>query len=145
MTQHRQADASRAGPQHSESDTVLVTGRGNGACHEMRQPRRWLVSRHPGAVEWLHAQGIEADRAVEHLDPEAPAPGDIVIGTLPLHIAARLCERRVRFQFLSLDLPPELRGRELHRDEMKACNARLEEFRIERIDSFAADQSGVSA
>lgn len=111
----------------------------------VRQPICCLVSRHPGALEWLRARGIEAERTVDHLDPETPEPGDVVIGTLPLHIAARLSERGVRFQFLALDLPPELRGRELSLEEMNTCNARLEEYRIQRVDLRTAVRSSTSA
>jgi len=96
-------------------------------------PKRWLVSRHPGAHDWLHAQGINADHVVEHLDPEVPAPGDIVIGTFPIHIAAQLCERGVRVQFLAMDLLPGQRGKELAGEEMEACNARIEEYEVRRI------------
>jgi len=96
---------------------------------------RWLVSRHAGALDWLQSRGINADRIVTHLDPEAPAPGDTVIGTLPIHVAARLVERGVEVRFLAMELPRHLRGRELTRDEMESSNARLEAFRIERIGS----------
>jgi CRISPR-associated protein Csx16 len=37
-------------------------------------------------------------------------PGDLVIGTLPAQIAARICERGGRYQHLTLDLPENLRG-----------------------------------
>ncbi len=90
----------------------------------------WFVSRHPGAVEWAARHGIAVDRRVEHLDLEEVEPGDTVIGTLPVHLAAEVCARGARYVHLSLDLPPDLRGRELSVDELNACHARLEEYRI---------------
>ncbi|MCG5536614.1 CRISPR-associated protein Csx16 [Ectothiorhodospira mobilis] len=93
-----------------------------------------FVTRHSGAVEWAHHQGLAVDRQVDHLDPMDLAPGDTVIGTLPVHLAAAICERGARYLHLSLDLPPELRGRELSADDMEAAGARLEAYRVERLD-----------
>ncbi|CAB1127871.1 protein of unknown function [Candidatus Hydrogenisulfobacillus filiaventi] len=92
----------------------------------------WLVSRHPGAGEWVRRQGIRVDRQVEELDPAQVAAGDVVLGTLPLHLAAAVCERGARFWALSLDVPREWRGRELSAGDMDRLGARLEEFRVER-------------
>ncbi len=52
----------------------------------------YFVSRHRGAISWAKKQGIEAER-VEHLDILRLEPGDIVMGSLPVHLAARVCER----------------------------------------------------
>ncbi len=92
----------------------------------------WFVSRHPGAVAWAERHGIAVDRQVAHLDVEAVQAGDVVIGTLPVHLAAEVCQRGARFLNLSLDIPPEARGRELSADELEAFGARLEEFHVER-------------
>jgi len=92
----------------------------------------WFVTRHPGAVEWAERQGLKVDRQVAHLDPAQVAPGDTVIGVLPVHLAAAVCERGARYMHLSIDLPPELRGRELSADELERCNARLEAFTVRR-------------
>lgn len=92
----------------------------------------WFVTRHPGAIEWAARRGLAVDRCITHLDPETVAPGDTVIGVLPVNLAARVCERGGRYFNLSLDLPPEARGRELSAQDMRACNARLEEFFIQR-------------
>ncbi len=95
----------------------------------------WFVSRHAGAVEWAERRGIGVDRLVSHLDPTDIRPGDTVIGTLPVHLAAEVCARGARYLHLSLDLPPEMRGRDLSADDMDACNARLEEYGIQRVHS----------
>lgn len=30
----------------------------------------FFISRHPGTLEWMQAQGIEYDEHLEHLDPQ---------------------------------------------------------------------------
>lgn len=92
----------------------------------------WFVSRHPGAVEWAHRRGVDA-MAIDHLDLDAVRAGDVVIGTLPVGLAAEVQGRGAAFWFLELDLPAEARGRELTADEMERCGARLVEYRVERV------------
>lgn len=95
-----------------------------------------FVTRHSGAIDWARSESFlpEDGVIVPAFDPENVKAGDIVIGTLPAQIAARICERGGRYQHLSLDLPEHLRGKELTADEMRSCKARLEEFNIQRSD-----------
>ena len=95
----------------------------------------WFVSRHPGAIEWAAQQGLHVDRQVGHLDPQLVQPGDTVIGTLPVHLAAAACRQGARFFNLSLDIPAQWRGRELSADDLRQCNARLEQFDIRTLPS----------
>lgn len=108
-----------------------------GQAAETAQPARggavWFVSRHPGAVEWAARQGLTVDRQVAHLDVAEVGEGDVVIGTLPVNLAAEVCARRARFLNLTLDLPPQARGRELSADELEGYGARLEEYEVRRI------------
>lgn len=92
----------------------------------------WFITRHPGAVEWTARQGLQVDQQIAHLDPAAIQPGDVVIGTLPINLAAAVCARGGRFFNLSLDLPPEVRGRELSADDLVRFGARIEEYRVEQ-------------
>lgn len=92
-----------------------------------------FVSRHPGALGWAAEEGIAVDVLLAHLDAETIQPGDIVIGTLPIHLAARVCERGGRYLHLSLELPPDWRGRELSAAELRQCGARLEEYRVTAV------------
>lgn len=50
-----------------------------------------FVSRHQGAIEWIKQQSIQVDVFVEHLNVEEIQADDVVIGTLPLHLAAEVC------------------------------------------------------
>ena len=96
----------------------------------------FFVSRHAGAIEWITQEGLLPDsenvQIVADFDLKNVVAGDLVIGTLPAQLAAALCERGARYQHLTLDILPEQRGKELSADEMRACNARLEEFFIQR-------------
>lgn len=80
------------------------------------------------------------DEHIAHLDPARIAPGDIVIGILPVNLVARVCERGGRYFNLSLDLPPEARGRELSADELETYGARLEGYMVCRVPT-ASDGS----
>lgn len=90
----------------------------------------WFVTRHPGAVEWASRRGLAVDRQIAHLDVDAIQPSDLVIGILPVHLAAAVCARGARYFNLSLDVPPELRGQELDADTLERLGARLEEYLV---------------
>ncbi|MCK6426804.1 MAG: CRISPR-associated protein Csx16 [Burkholderiaceae bacterium] len=92
--------------------------------------RTFFLSRHPGAIEWARRQGLGVDQWLAHLDVAQVQPGDTVIGTLPIHLAAQVCARGGRYLHLSLDVPPQWRGRELTADELEAAGARLEGFTV---------------
>lgn len=96
---------------------------------------RWLVTRHPGALAWAAACGMPFDRHVEHLDPAIIKPGDTVMGTLPVNLAAEVCARGARYLHLTLPVAQDMRGRELSQKELAQLGARLEEYRILRCDA----------
>jgi CRISPR-associated protein Csx16 len=93
----------------------------------------YFVSRHSGATEWAAQQGIVVDKRVIHLDVAEIVPGDIVMGTLPVHLAAKICARGGRYLHLTLEIPAEMRGRELTAAEMRDLGARIEEYRITSV------------
>jgi CRISPR-associated protein Csx16 len=95
----------------------------------------YFVSRHAGAMDWVTRRGIHAT-FVEHLDVAAVKPGDIVIGTLPAHLAARICDRGARFVDLAIDIPEADRGRNLTADEMDRYGARLVEIEARTAGEF---------
>lgn len=82
------------------------------------KPKTYLISRHYGAIQWMHINGIAFDCHREHLNPHEIDPGDTVIGTLPINLAAEVCERGARYLHLSLKLPCDARGRELSASEL---------------------------
>lgn len=88
------------------------------------------VTRHAGAIDWLAGQGYPVDHWVTHLEPLSIQPGDIVIGTLPIHLAAQVCARAGRYLHLSLDVPLALRGQELSAPDLDQYGARLEEYLV---------------
>ena len=92
----------------------------------------FLVTRHPGALDWARARGIAFDEHVPHLDPEKVGAGDTVVGSLPVHLAAAVCERGARYLNISLDLPASLRGRELDAATLERLNARLESYDVRK-------------
>lgn len=103
------------------------------ALDKLTSMTTFFISRHAGAVEWLGRLGVHVDRLVDHLDPDEVRAGDIVMGTLPVNLAARICERGARYFHLSLELPAEARGRELSADDMARFGAALDEYRISRV------------
>ncbi|MBP3437773.1 MAG: CRISPR-associated protein Csx16 [Sutterella sp.] len=89
-----------------------------------------FVGRHQGAVGWIKARRIPVDRWTDDLEPESVGPGDVVIGTLPLHLAAAVCSRGAVFIALTMDIPKTLRGKELTLADVERCGCRLEAFHV---------------
>lgn len=99
----------------------------------------YFVTRHPGAVEWAAQQGIPTDRILIHLEMNEINPGDVVIGTLPVHLAAELCACGARYLHLAVNPPAERRGLELTADDLARFGARLIEYRVERVTTSNSD------
>lgn len=90
----------------------------------------WFISRHPGALQWMRSNNIHFDRHLTHFSNEPIAAGDIVIGSLPVQLAADICARGAYYWNLSLLLTEDARGRELSADDLNAYQARLEPFSV---------------
>lgn len=90
----------------------------------------WFISRHPGAIEWAKHQSLAVDRWVSHLYPEQIEAGDVVIGTLPVHLAAAVCRRGAAFHFLIIPLQQGQRGQELDLDEMLTAGCSVQRYRV---------------
>lgn len=106
-------------------------------------PNRFIVTSHSGTVTWMARKGIEADKVVMgDFDVAAVQPGDIVIGTLPLHLAAEVIRKGGRYWNFVLVKPEALRDkRDLAVQEIEQCQPRLEEFRISSAGVRAAGQA----
>lgn len=94
----------------------------------------YFVTRHPGARAWAAEEGIRVDEMIEHLDPQEIQPGDIVIGSLPVNLAAEVCARGGRCLHLTLEVPPAWRGIELTTEDMRWFGARIEEYGVKRME-----------
>lgn len=94
----------------------------------------WLVSRHQGAIDFINSLGIEIHQQVPHLNLEEVNPGDVIYGTLPIHLAAEVCAKGARYLHLTLNLPFELRGKEISLADLHLANPKLEEFKVIKVE-----------
>jgi CRISPR-associated protein Csx16 len=94
----------------------------------------YFITRHPGAIAWAEQHGVHVDRQIAHLDIDLIRPGDTVIGSLPVNMAADVCERGAAYIHLSLRIPEPWRGRELTAEQMTAFGAKLECYQLQKTD-----------
>lgn len=142
---------------HTQTQTPTQTDAADRASAEKlarnraRLRRVLLVSRHPAAIDWLWDRLDLATLArhevvqVEHLDAAHMSNlihGDSVIGTLPIHMVARLCEKGVEYWHLELDVTERMRGRELTASDMEAGGARLMRYHVEDISDVGSHYHG---
>lgn len=95
----------------------------------MASMANYFISRHPGAIVWASKQGIAVEQ-IAHLDCAQIQPGDTVMGTLPVHLAAEVCKRGARYLHLQVNIPAHLRGQELTAAELRELGAKLVPFRV---------------
>jgi len=101
------------------------------------------VTRHPALVAWLGQEGISIDSFQQHLDISGVSEGDIVVGNLPVHLAAEVCEKGASYVNISVDVPRELRGQELSLADLERYDCRLEGYSV--IRQPGPDKGVVSA
>lgn len=87
-----------------------------------------VVTRHPALVDLLRERGIvdEGARAIEHAAP-SDVSGKHVIGVLPLALAA-LAESVTE---IPLKLTPEMRGKEIDIDTLRAIAGDAVTYKVE--------------
>lgn len=86
-----------------------------------------IVTRHPGAINFLQRKGFSGD-VVDHFEPSMAQSGMTVIGVLPVHLIAQVLESGCRYiQIILPQLPPEMRGKELTPSEMEEYGGKLVE------------------
>jgi CRISPR-associated protein Csx16 len=93
----------------------------------------YFISRHIGAIEWAKQQCLEIDQWVEHLSLQDIRPGDIVVGSLPIHLVAQLNVSGARYLHLTIKLPASKRGQELSTKELEEFGACLTEFDVTEL------------
>lgn len=90
-----------------------------------------IVTRHQALVEFLREElGIEGE-VVPHATAEQ-VRNRRVVGVLPLHLAS-LTESVTS---VDLDLPPELRGKELTLQQLKDCYKGIETYVVRDVYTF---------
>ena len=92
--------------------------------------KTYFVSRHAGAVEWALNNGFTDVEVVAHFDPSVVNDGDKVIGTLPVHLAAVVCERGGEYHHLVMNIPADARGRELSAEDMNNFGATVHRYTV---------------
>jgi len=92
----------------------------------------YLISRHPGAIQWIKQQQIHYDSHLSHLDLSIIEEGDTIIGSLPVNIAEQICRKKAHYQHLSLELPENQRGQELTAAEMQQLGAKIQAYIIKK-------------
>ena len=91
------------------------------------------VVRHQGAIDWIKKQNIHIDTWTDTLDLNSVKSGDIVMGILPIHLAAEVCSKGGSFVALCMDLPKQYRGKELSVEELENLSCTLKPFHVESI------------
>ena len=94
------------------------------------------VTRHNSTPAWLLKKGIEVDEVIPHLDVSAVSKGDFVVGNLPVQMAYDVIKKGATYCNLSLDMPFELRGKELTLEEIERCEPKLEIFDVSLRDEI---------
>lgn len=94
----------------------------------------YFISRHPGAVKWAESEGFHVDERLAHFDVSIVKPGDRVLGTLPINLVAEVNARGGEYFHLTLELPPNRRGKELTPADMREFGARLEPYRAKKLE-----------
>jgi len=91
--------------------------------------RPLIVTRHPALVEYLRelAPSLHEAEVRTHVT-EDDVRGRVVFGTLPLHLAA-LAEKVV---VVPLNLPYELRGKELSLEQVRQYAGKLEVYVVQK-------------
>jgi len=75
----------------------------------------------------MQQNGPAFDQHLPHLDPVQVQAGDSVIGTLPVNLAAQVCERGD----LVLEMPAQQRGQELRIQDLQVLGATLQPFHVQ--------------
>lgn len=85
-----------------------------------------IVTRHAGAVEWLRQKGYTGE-VIDHIDSPSQVTGKIVIGNVPLHLAAVALQV---WAINMLNLRPDQRGKDLSPTEMDNAGAEIHKYRV---------------
>ena len=93
-----------------------------------------IVSRHEATVNYLKKRFPDAE-VVGHLSDPVAYKDCLIIGNLPIHMIAELLQNNNRFVLVALNVPPEMRGKELREEKLKKFAKFIEIKKIE-IEEF---------
>lgn len=96
-----------------------------------------VITRHPGAADWVRKQVGHAVEVAPHLEPGEIEPGVHYYGVFPLHLAAAICERGSACWAISVNMPPALRGQELSALQLDELGALLVRYQVQAIEQFS--------
>jgi len=78
-----------------------------------------IISRHKGTIEYLKHYYPQA-QVIEHLESIKQVPhGALVFGNLPINVVEQLKKRVAKYVHIILNVPKELRGKDLPREELE--------------------------
>jgi len=78
-----------------------------------------VVSRHKGTIDYLKSK-LGDVQVIEHLTSVEQIPkNSVVIGNLPINMIEEVIKRGNEFILVTLDIPKELRGKDLDVNEVK--------------------------
>lgn len=99
---------------------------------EILERKKIFVSRHKGAYGWFnkhHPKLAENCEYKNHIITEEIA-GNIIIGTLPINLSVNAEE----YWHLTMNIPAEMRGKELTIEDMEALDCKIERYEIKKIE-----------
>jgi CRISPR-associated protein Csx16 len=96
--------------------------------------RHCVVTRHPGATDWIQRQLGDPVQVVAHLAENEVEAGTRYYGVFPLNLAAAICRSGAECWAISMQMPPELRGQELSAAQLDMLEARLIRYEVSAIE-----------
>lgn len=100
--------------------------------YRLRAPETLIISRHPGAVEWLARRGIRG-RVIHDRVKREDVEGKDVIGALPPYLA---CYANTYTLIEMPYLPPVWRDKNLNPEEMDESGARMVKYVTRRTSQY---------
>lgn len=98
----------------------------------------FIITRHPATVDYIQLtspSGLGAFEVLTHVDEtffEKLSPNDMVIGTLPTPLMARVCKiTKNSFFHFEIILPAEMRGKELSFEDLVSLSPKIKKYWVE--------------
>ena len=88
-----------------------------------------LVTRHKALMDYFKQIGVSFDELYTHIEAdqaEKLLKGKTVVGVLPHYLSCLASE----YTELSLDIPKELRGKELSIEQIAQCKPKLKTYKV---------------